>query len=317
VALNGLTLNQARQAVAQMAVDDGRLTSEDVSRIVDLKARALNGQSPLEYFPVTDNAYELGGFANLRKWMERAHTASSPEAADLNLPAPKGVMLVGVQGCGKSLAAKVIARDWSRPLLKLDVGRIYDKYVGESEKNFRRAIESAEGMAPVVLWIDEIEKAISPEGGDADAGLGRRIFGEFLTWMAEKRDDVFVVATANNLSSLPPELLRKGRFDEIFFVDLPTLEEREEILRIHLGLRRLDPAGFDVARVATATQGFSGAELEQVVISAALQAVHDGCPLNTEMLAAEAAATVPLARSRREDIERLREYARDRFVPAG
>jgi hypothetical protein len=208
VALSGLTLNQARQAVAQVAIEDGRLSREDVARIVDVKAKALGDDSPLEYFPVADNSYELGGFANLRRWLERARAASSPEAADLNLPAPKGVLLVGVQGCGKSLAAKVIARDWSRPLLKLDAGRLYDKYVGESERNFRKAIASAEAMAPVVLWIDEIEKAISPGSGDADAGLGRRIFGAFLTWMAEKREDVFVVATANDLSALPPELLR-------------------------------------------------------------------------------------------------------------
>jgi SpoVK/Ycf46/Vps4 family AAA+-type ATPase len=315
VALSGLTLNQARQAVAQVAIEDGRLDSDDVARIVDLKAKALRDDSPLEYFPASDNSYELGGFDKLRSWLERARAASSPEAAELNLPAPKGVMLVGVQGCGKSLAAKVIAREWSRPLLKLDVGRLYDKYVGESEKNFREAIANAEAMAPCVLWIDEIEKAMSPDSGGGDAGLGRRIFGAFLTWLAEKRDDVFVVATANDLSALPPELLRKGRFDEIFFVDLPTPEEREDILRIHLGLRRQDPAAFDVPKVAAATDGFSGAELEQVVIAAALGAIHDGRPLDTAMLVTEAGATVPLARSRREDVVRLREYARERFVP--
>jgi ATPase family protein associated with various cellular activities (AAA)/AAA+ lid domain-containing protein len=316
VALSGLTVNQARQAVAQVAVDDGRLTREDVGRIVDLKAKALRDDSPLEYFPVSDNAYELGGFDRLRKWLDRARTAAGPEAAELNLPAPKGVLLVGVQGCGKSLAAKVIAREWSRPLLKLDVGRLFDKYVGESERNFRRAIASAEGMAPVVLWIDEIEKALATTGGgDSDGGLGRRIFGSFLTWMAEKRDEVFVVATANDLSALPPELLRKGRFDEIFFVDLPTPEERQEILRIHLRLRNQDPAAFELDQVAAVTEGFSGAELEQVVISAALQALSDRRPLDTETLASEARSTVPLARTRREDVMRLREYARERFVP--
>jgi hypothetical protein len=314
-ALSGLTLNQARQAVAQVAIDDGHLTREDVARVVDLKAKALRDDSPLEYFPVADNVYELGGFDNLRRWVDRARAAGSPEAAELNLPAPKGVMLVGVQGCGKSLAAKVIARDWSRPLLKLDFGRLYDKYVGESERNFRKAIAAAEGMAPVVLWIDEIEKAISFDGGEGDAGLGRRIFGAFLTWMAEKREDVFVVATANDLSALPPELMRKGRFDEIFFVDLPTPAEREDIVAIHLRLRRQDPADFDAAKVAAVTEGFSGAEIEQVVIAASLQAVHDGRPLDTNMLVAEAGATVPLASSRREDVERLRQYARERFVP--
>jgi hypothetical protein len=317
VALSGLTLNQARQAVARVAIEDGHLNREDVGAIVDVKAKALRDDSALEYFPVVDNAFELGGFENLRKWLDRARAAATPEAAELNLPAPKGVMLVGVQGCGKSLAAKVIARDWSRPLLKLDVGRLYDKYVGESERNFRKAIAAAEGMAPVVLWIDEIEKAISSQGGEGDAGLGRRIFGAFLTWMAEKRDDVFVVATANDLSALPPELLRKGRFDEIFFVDLPTPAEREDIVRIHLRLRRQDPAAFEATKVAAATEGFSGAEIEQVVIAASLQAVHDGRPLETDMLVAEAGATVPLAHSRREDVARLRDYARERFVPVG
>jgi MoxR-like ATPase len=315
VALSGLTLNQARQAVAQVAIEDGRLTREDVERVVDLKARALRDDSPLEYFPLSDNSFELGGFEKLRDWLERARTASSPEAAELNLPAPKGVLLVGVQGCGKSLAAKVVARDWSRPLLRLDVGRLYDKYVGETERNFRAALASAEAMAPVVLWIDEIEKALSASSGEADAGLGRRIFGSFLTWMAEKREDVFVVATANDLSAIPPELLRKGRFDEIFFVDLPTDAEREEILRIHLRLRNQDPEAFDVAAVAGRTQGFSGAEIEQVVIAAALRSIHDGHPLDTETLVAEAGATVPLAWTRREDVLRLREYARERFVP--
>jgi ATP-dependent 26S proteasome regulatory subunit len=315
VALGGLTLNQARQAVAQVAIEDGRLTRDDVARIVDLKAKAMREDSALEYYPAADNHYELGGFDNLRKWLERARAADSPDAVELNLPAPKGVMLVGVQGCGKSLAAKVIARDWSRPLVKLDVGRLFDKYVGESERNFRRAIASAEAMAPVVLWIDEIEKAMSNQGGDADGGLGRRIFGAFLTWMAEKREDVFVVATANDLSALPPELLRKGRFDEIFFVDLPTPEERGQILRIHLGLHNQDADAFDLEQVVACTQGFSGAELEQVVIAAALGAVQAGQPLDTAMLASEARSTVPLARTRREDVMRLREYARERFVP--
>ncbi len=315
--LSGLTLNQARQAIAQVAIEDGHLDREDARRLVDLRARALREDSALEYFPLADNAYELGGFEHLRRWLDRARAASGPEAQDLNLPAPKGVLLVGVQGCGKSLAAKVIARDWERPLVKLDPGRLYDKYVGESERNLRRAIAAAEAMAPVVLWIDEIEKVLSNEAGAGDSGLGRRIFGTLLTWLAEQREDVFVVATANDLSALPPEMLRKGRFDEIFFVDLPTPAEREEILRIHLRLRRQDPAAFDVAKVAAATEAFSGSELEQVVISAALGAVQEHRPLDTDMLVAEARATVPLARTRREDVLRLRDYARDRFVPVG
>ena len=315
-ALNGLTLNQARQAVARVAIDDGRLEPADLDRVVEIKAQALQDDSLLEYYPVADNAYELGGFGNLRRWLERQRLAFGSEAAELNLTAPKGVMLVGVQGCGKSLAAKVIAREWQLPLLKLDAGRLYDKYVGESEKNLRRTLATAESMAPVVLWIDEIEKGIAPSGGqDADGGLSRRLFGTFLTWLQEKRADVFVVATANDLSALPPELLRKGRFDEIFFVDLPDAAEREAILGIHLRLRKQDPAKFDLARISAAADGFSGAELEQAVIASLLRSLQERRPLDTELVVDELGATVPLSRSRREDVERLRALARERFVP--
>jgi hypothetical protein len=315
-ALSGLTLEQARQAVAQVAIDDGKLTIEDLGRVVDLKARAIRDGGPLEYFPALENKFELGGFANLRHWLERAHVAFGAEAAALNLPAPKGVMLVGVQGCGKSLAAKIVAREWQLPLLKLDAGRLYDKYVGESEKHLRHALSTAESMAPVVLWIDEIEKGMAPSGGgDADGGLSRRLFGSFLTWLQEKRADVFVVATANDLSALPPELLRKGRFDEIFFVDLPDATEREAILRIHLSLRKQDPERLNLTQIVVAADGFSGAELEQVVIVALLRALQEHRPLDTQLLLDELAATVPLSVSRREDIERLRALAHERFVP--
>jgi SpoVK/Ycf46/Vps4 family AAA+-type ATPase len=223
-------------------------------------------------------------------------------------------MLVGVQGCGKSLAAKYVARTWRLPLLKLDAGRLYDKYVGESERNLRRAIAGAESLAPVVLWLDEVEKALAPTAGE-DGGVSARLFGSFITWLQEKRADVFVVATANDLSRLPPELTRKGRFDEVFFVDLPTAAEREAILRIHLGLRKQDPAAFDLTLLAATADGFSGAELEQAVIAALLRALQLGQPLDTALLAAELEATVPLSRSRAEDVQRLRAWAAGRFVP--
>jgi SpoVK/Ycf46/Vps4 family AAA+-type ATPase len=223
---------------------------------------------------------------------------------------------VGVQGCGKSLAAKVIAHQWQQPLLKLDFSTLYDKYVGESERNLRHALATAESMAPVVLWIDEIEKGLAPSGDqDADGGLSRRLFGSFLTWLQEKEADVFVVATANDLSALPPELLRKGRFDEIFFVDLPDAEERATIVRIHLGLRKQDPGQFDIERIAAAAEGFSGAELEQVISASLLRALQDREPLSTDLILRELSATVPLSRSRAEDVERLRALARERFVP--
>jgi hypothetical protein len=315
-ALGGLTLNQARQALAQVAVEDGRLTSEDLGRVADLRAKALRNDSLLEYFPVAENTFQLGGFAGLKRWLDRASLAFGAEAAALNLPAPKGVMLVGVQGCGKSLAAKVIAHEWKLPLLKLDAGRLYDKYIGESEKNLRHALVTAESMAPIVLWIDEIEKGMTPGGDqDADGGLSKRLFGSFLTWLQEKRGDVFVVATANDLGALPPELLRKGRFDEVFFVDLPDMSERVEILRIHLELRKQDPAKVDLQQVAASADGFSGAELEQVVITSLLRGLQERRPLDTQLLLDELAATVPLSVSRREDIDRLRTVARERFVP--
>jgi ATPase family associated with various cellular activities (AAA) len=315
-ALSGLTLNQARQAVARAAIDDGRLTRDDLARVSEYKARALGDEGLLEYFPPGDNRFELGGFATLRRWLERARVGFTPEAAELGLEPPKGVLLVGVQGCGKSLAAKAVAREWQVPLLKLDAGRLYDKYIGETERNFRKAIEIAESCAPAVLWIDELEKAIaSGGGGDSDGGLSRRLFGSFLTWLQEKTAPVFVIATANDLSLLPPELLRKGRFDEIFFVDLPQAEEREQILRIHLRLRHQDPATFDLPALVEATDGFSGAELEQAVIASLLGALHAKAPLTTERLLAEIRATVPLSVTRAEDINELRSSAVGRFVP--
>jgi ATPase family protein associated with various cellular activities (AAA)/AAA+ lid domain-containing protein len=315
-ALSGLTLIQARQALAQVAIEDGALTPEDLERVVELKARALREGSMLEYFPPASRSDELGGFANFQRWLSRARVAYSPRAAELNIPVPKGVLLVGVQGCGKSLAAKVVARQWQQPLLKLDFSTLYDKYVGESERNLRHALTTSEAMAPVVLWIDEIEKGFAPSGAqDVDGGLTRRLFGSFLTWLQERQGDVFVVATANDLSSLPAELLRKGRFDEVFFVDLPDAAERATILRIHLGRRKQDPAQFDVERIAAASDGFSGAELEQVISASLLRALQDEQPLYTDLILEELAETVPLSHSRSEDIERLRTLARDRFVP--
>lgn len=313
--LSGLTLNQARQTLAQVAIEDGRLTPEDLQRVVELKARTLRDGSMLEYFPSAGGGQEIGGFANLQRWLDRARIALSAEASALDIPAPKGVLLVGVQGCGKSLAAKVIAARWREPLLRLDFSRIYDKYIGASEKNLRHALATAGAMAPVVLWIDEIEKGLSPSGDDTDGGLSRRLFGSFLTWLQEKREDVFVVATANDLSALPPELLRKGRFDEIFFVDLPDVTERAEILGIHLRLRKQDPDRFDIGKIGAAAEGFSGAEIEQAVIASLLQALQNRQSLTTELLLNELSATVPLSRSRREEIERLRALAHERFVP--
>ncbi len=314
-ALQGLTLNQARQAVAQAILEDGKLTSLAIQKVHERKVQAIREGGLLEYYPVEDNRYQLGGFTGLKQWLQRAAVGFTKEARALNLHPPRGVLLVGVQGCGKSLAAKAIAREWKLPLLKLDMARLYDKYIGETEKNLHKAISLAESVAPAVLWLDEIEKGLaSTGGGDGDGGVSRRIFGSFLTWLQEKKQDIFVVATANNLSSLPPELLRKGRFDEIFFVDLPNEDERHAILKIHLVLRKQDPRAFDLTHIVSVCDGFSGAEIEQALVGSLYRALHLKRPLDTNLILEELRQTVPLSVSRREDIERLRTFARERFV---
>ncbi len=317
-ALSGMTLNQARQTIAYAALQHNRLGPEEIPTIVERKLATLRDNGPLEYFPVEDNRFALAGFANLKRWLERAQLGFSAEARELNLAPPRGILLVGVQGCGKSLAAKVIARQWGLPLLKLDAGALYDKYIGESEKNLRRAMTQAEAMAPVVLWIDEIEKGLPSAGsGDGDSGVSRRMLGTFLTWLQEKRAEVFVVATANDVFSLPPELLRKGRFDELFFVDLPNADERAHIFRIHLRLRKQNADDFRLDELVVKTDGFNGAEIEQAVIAGLYRALYAREPLATEHLLEEIDETIPLSVTRREDIERLRATARERFVPVG
>lgn len=313
-ALAGMTLKQARQAIAYAALEDGKLTIEDVGRILQRKAQMIREGGVLEYFPVDDRPLNLGGFAGLKRWLERAKVGFSAQAQEFNLTPPKGILIVGIQGCGKSLAAKSIAQSWKLPLLKLDAGRLYDKYIGESEKNFRQAIALAETMAPAVLWIDEIEKSFTTSTGDSDGGLSRRLFGSLLTWMQEKSQEVFVVATANDLSQVPPELLRKGRFDEVFFVDLPNEQERGVILQTHLLRRKQTPRQLDFTALVAATEGFSGAEIEQAVIAALYHALYLNQPLDTPLLLQTIKSTIPLSVSRREEVSNLRAIAQERFV---
>ena len=315
-ALAGLTTHQAKQAIASVMLEDKRLDATDIERLVDHKAKLLGQDGLLEYYPAEDNPYELGGFARLQSWLARARAGFSAEAAELGLSPPRGILLAGVQGCGKSLAAKAIARLWQMPLLKLDAGRLYDKYHGESEKNLRRAIGMAEAMAPCVLWIDELEKSFASFGSsEMDSGTSQRIFATLLTWLQEKKKPVFVVATANDVFRLPPELMRKGRFDELFFVDLPQLEERKAIFEIHLRRKKQDPKRFDLAALVAASDAMSGAEIEQAVVSGLYRALHEKRALDDAMLAEELAGTVPLSRTRAEDLTRLRELAHGRFVP--
>ncbi len=314
--LSGLTLSQVRQAIAKVIVGDNSLTTNDIDEVIRWKGEIIERGGLLEFYPPEGNKFELGGFASLKNWLDNASVGFTAEARAMNLTPPKGVLFVGVQGCGKSLASKFIARHWGMPLLKLDAGRLYDKYVGESEKNFRKATALGEAMAPVVLWIDEIEKAFAQGGSnDADGGLSQRLFATFLTWLQEKREEVFVVGAANDLSRLPPELLRKGRFDEIFFVDLPTNVERSSIFTIHLNLRKQDPNKFDLDALTTATQGFSGAEIEQVVITTLYRCLHQKQPMTTQAIIDSVRSTVPLSVTRSEDIDELRDSAKGRFTP--
>ncbi len=314
-ALTGLTLNQARQAVASVLLD-GTVDADDVATLMERKVRTIADGGLLEYFPAEDNHARLAGMANLKAWLERAAVAASPEARALNISPPRGILLAGVPGCGKSLAAKYIALRWRRPLLKLDAGMLYDKYIGESEKNLRGALNLAESLEPIVLWIDEIEKGLAVGGDDAGAAVGRRMLGTLLTWMQERRADVFVVATSNDLSILPPELQRKGRFDEVFFVDLPTPQERAAIFAAQLAIRRQPRERFDLAALVAASEGFSGAEIEQSVVAGLLRALQVGGTPTTDAIVQEVSATVPLSRSRPDAIAAVRARARD-FVPAG
>lgn len=313
-AVQGMTLKQTKKVIAYAAIADRQLNAKDIGHVLERKIQVIRETGLLDYIPPEKNTAQLGGFDNLRQWLNRARTGYSNQAKHFGLTPPKGILIVGIQGCGKSLAAKTIARQWQMPLLKLDTGRLYDKYVGASEKNFRQALSLAEKMAPAVLWIDEIEKSMGQSGSDSDGGLSRRLFGSFLTWLQEKSEEVFVVATANDLSQLPPELLRKGRFDEIFFVDLPDDQARATIFQIQLARHRQDPHRFDLARLVLASDGFSGAEIEQVVVTSLYHALYESCPMNTELMEQTIQSTVPLSVSRREDLQRLRAVAQSRFV---
>ena len=244
------------------------------------------------------------------------HDDPDPSRAhEFGLDFPKGILLLGVPGSGKSLCAKAVSMEWGLPLLKMDPSNLYNKYMGESERNFKRAMETAEKMAPVVLWIDEIEKAFST-GGSEDGGVSQRVLGTFLSWMQDRKGDVFVVATANDIAKLPPEFLRKGRFDEIFFVDLPDRESRAAIFSMHLKSRQNDPSGFDIGRLAEASAGFSGSEIEQVIVSALYSAFANHTSLTTELLLREIKLTQPLSRTRAEHISALRTWAKERTVSA-
>jgi SpoVK/Ycf46/Vps4 family AAA+-type ATPase len=316
-AAHGLTLNEAENAFAKAIAENNRLDGNDLRLILDEKSQVIRKSGLLEYYATDQALGDVGGLVHLKKWLARRHNAFSEAARTFGLPEPKGLLLLGVQGCGKSLTAKAIATSWKMPLVRLDMGRIYSGLVGSSEENLRKAIRVVESLAPVVLWVDEIEKGLAGSGGGSnDTGVSARVFGSLLTWLQEKTAPVFVVATANRIDSLPPELLRKGRFDEIFFIDLPSVKEREDILSIQLKRRGRNPALFPLDDLAVQTENFSGAELEQVVVSALYDAFADGAELEPHHLVMAVQETLPLAVTMAEDVRRLRDWAKSRTRPA-
>jgi len=313
-AAKGLTLKEAENVFAKTLVMDGKLDANDVSVVFSEKQQIIRKSGLLEYYETNERMQHVAGLDNLKQWLTKRSVAFSDRAARFGLPAPRGVMLLGVQGCGKSLSVKAIANTWKLPLLRFDVGRMFSSLVGSSEENMRQALQIAETVAPCILWCDEIDKALAGVAGSSgsDGGTAARVFGTLLTWLSEKTAPVFLAATANNISHLPPELLRKGRVDEIFFVDLPNEPERRQIFQIHLARRGRDPREFDLAELARASEGFNGAEIEESIVSALFDAFSQQIKLNTETVLANVRETVPLSQTMSEDIERLRSWAHGR-----
>lgn len=310
----GLTLSEAENVFAKALVIDTNLSENDIPVILAEKEQIIRKSGILEFYSTNESFAEIGGLQVLKEWLMKRQLAFSSKAKEFGLPAPRGILLIGVQGCGKSLTAKSVAGLWKLPLLRLDVGKLFSSFIGSTEENMRRAIRVAESVAPAILWIDEIEKSFAGVQSSAfsDAGTAARVFGTFITWLQEKTTPVFVIATANSIEQLPPELLRKGRFDEIFFVDLPSAFERKQIFAIHLKKRKRNPDDFDLDRLAKESEGFSGAEIEQAIISALFDAFAKKAPLMTEDIVESLKETMPLAITMREGIEGLRSWAKGR-----
>ena len=311
--LAGLTYSDTERVARNAIYIDGAITHCDLPDVMQAKYELLNSGGALQFEYDTARFNEVGGLTRLKTWLTQRRPAFRGDSGAAHLDAPKGILLLGIQGCGKSLAAKATAGVFGVPLLRLDFGAIYDKYHGETERKLRESLKTADVMAPCVLWIDEIEKGIAGRGGET--GTTQRVLGTFLTWMAERKSQVFVVATANDISTLPPELVRKGRFDEIFFVDLPSAKIRASILAIHLSSRDQPLGNFDIAGLAKQMKGFSGAEIEQAVVSALYAAHAKGQPLATEHIRDEIALTRPLSVVMREKIALMRDWAAGRTVP--
>ena len=318
--LRGLTRRQARRVITDVVAEDRTFDIYDLNSILAMKRQLLQGNGLLDYVKAPVDLDAIGGMRNLKRWLTHRSAAESDEARNFGLESPRGVLILGIQGAGKSLCAKAIATAWQRPLLRMDVGALYDRYIGESERRLRDAFRQAEAMAPIILWIDEIEKAfasVASEAGASDGGLSRRMFGMLLTWMQEHKAPVFLVATANDISALPPELMRKGRFDEIFFVDLPCPDARREILAFHLAKRKREPKAFDLNRLVAASEGYTGAEIEQAVLSSLHESFQTKNGLSTDMLLRAFSESPPLSVTMGERIHALRAWAAGRCVMAG
>ena len=314
--LHGLTEPDVRRLIREALEGDGLIDASDLPRLIMQKHQIFSREGSLSFEFDSARFNDVAGLKSLKLWLDRRRGPFLDLASSAGLDVPKGIMLPGVQGCGKSLAAKAVAGAWCVPLMRLDFGSLFNKFLGETERNLRSALKAAEAMAPCVLWIDEVEKGLAAGGNDADNGESRRVLGTLLAWMAERTSRVFIVATSNDIESLPPELVRKGRLDEIFFVDLPGPTAREEIFRLHLKKRGQDFAHFDLDGLVAATEGYSGAEIEQAVICAVYEARARGAPLDEPILDAEIARTRPLSVVMAERVSGLRAWAAERTVKA-
>lgn len=317
--LRGLTEEEADRAISQAIVTRYGLYPETVTDVLEAKKDLLQHSGMLEFVDAAETMSTIGGLENLKSWLAQRRGSWEDSARQFGLEPAHGVIILGVQGCGKSLCARAIAGEWKLPLVKLDTSAIYDKFIGETEKRIQKVFRVAEGLAPCVLWIDELEKVFAGSGPDSasvDAGVSSRILAAFLSWMQDRTAPVFVAATCNNVSVLPPELIRKGRFDELFFVDLPNQSERKQIFGIQLSKRKRNPADFDLERIASAATGFSGAEIDAAVQSALYAAYNGKQELSTQMLLNVLSHTVPLSTTRAEEIQTQRAWARTRAVPA-
>ena len=307
----GLTADEARNVLAKSLVAKKDL---DIETILGEKKHIIRKSGILEFYESDNKFSDVGGLEILKAWLNKRQLAFSQKAREFGLPMPKGILMIGVPGCGKSLTAKAMSSLWRMPLLRLDVGKVFSSLVGSSEENIRKAIRTAEAVQPSILWLDELEKGFSgtKSSGQSDAGTTARVFASFITWLQEKTSSVFVIATANDVSMLPPELLRKGRFDEIFFVDLPSPKERHDIVKIHINKMRRDAEKFDIEKIVAASQGFSGSEIEQAIISALYDAFEAETDIDTDRVVASAQEIIPLSLTMKEGIDGMREWARTR-----